>query len=97
MKKSMRIGSLAAAVCLILGAWAVTFGLSECKKAEDSEATLSSSMAVQTVRSDATVDARSTTTATTKSVIIAIIPIILLFTFFSKTIMENTSVGGLKG
>ena len=67
MKKSMRIGSLAAAVCLILGAWAVTFGLSECKKAEDSEATLSSSLAVQTVRSDAAVDARSTTTATTAS------------------------------
>ena len=64
MKKSMRIGSLAAAVCLILGAWAVTFGLSECKKAEDSEATLSSSLAVQTVRSDAAVDARSTTTTT---------------------------------
>ena len=31
------------------------------------------------------------------TIIIAIIPIILLFTFFSKTIMENTSVGGLKG
>ena len=31
------------------------------------------------------------------TIIIAIIPIILLFTLFSKTIMENTSVGGLKG
>lgn len=31
------------------------------------------------------------------TIIIAIIPIILLFTVFSKTIMENTSVGGLKG
>ena len=63
----MRIGSLAAAVCLILGAWAVTFGLSECKKADDSEGNPSSSLAVQTVRSDTAVDARSTTTATTAS------------------------------
>lgn len=31
------------------------------------------------------------------TIIIAIIPIILLFCCFSKTIMENTSVGGLKG
>lgn len=31
------------------------------------------------------------------TIIIAMIPIILLFTIFSKTIMENTSVGGLKG
>lgn len=31
------------------------------------------------------------------TIIIAIIPIILLFAVFSKTIMENTSVGGLKG
>ena len=31
------------------------------------------------------------------TIIIAILPIILLFMAFSKTIMENTSVGGLKG
>ena len=31
------------------------------------------------------------------TIIIAMLPILLLFTFFSKTIMENTSVGGLKG
>ena len=31
------------------------------------------------------------------TIIIAILPILLLFTVFSKTIMENTSVGGLKG
>ncbi len=31
------------------------------------------------------------------TIIIAILPIILLFSIFSKTIMENTSVGGLKG
>lgn len=31
------------------------------------------------------------------SITLAILPIILMFCFFSKTIMENTSVGGLKG
>ncbi len=31
------------------------------------------------------------------TIIIAILPIIILFMAFSKTIMENTSVGGLKG
>ena len=31
------------------------------------------------------------------TIIIAILPILILFTAFSKTIMENTSVGGLKG
>lgn len=31
------------------------------------------------------------------TIIIAILPIIILFCCFSKTIMENTSVGGLKG
>ncbi len=31
------------------------------------------------------------------TITLAIIPIILMFCFFSKTIMENTSVGGLKG
>ena len=31
------------------------------------------------------------------TIIIAMIPIITLFCCFSKTIMENTSVGGLKG
>ena len=31
------------------------------------------------------------------TIIFVMIPIIVLFTAFSKTIMENTSVGGLKG
>ena len=31
------------------------------------------------------------------TIIIAILPILILFAAFSKTIMENTSVGGLKG
>ena len=31
------------------------------------------------------------------TIIIAILPILILFSIFSKTIMENTSVGGLKG
>ncbi len=30
-------------------------------------------------------------------VILTLIPILLVFCFFSKTIMENTAVGGLKG
>ena len=31
------------------------------------------------------------------TIILAVLPIIILFSIFSKTIMENTSVGGLKG
>ncbi len=31
------------------------------------------------------------------SITIAVVPIIIIFSIFSKTIMENTSVGGLKG
>ena len=31
------------------------------------------------------------------TIIIALIPIIIMFCFFSKTIMQNTAVGGLKG
>ena len=31
------------------------------------------------------------------TIILAILPILIIFTAFSKTIMENTSVGGLKG
>ncbi len=31
------------------------------------------------------------------AIVLTVIPIVLVFAFFSKTIMENTSVGGLKG
>jgi ABC-type maltose transport system permease subunit len=31
------------------------------------------------------------------TIILTLLPIILIFCLFSKTIMENTSVGGLKG
>ena len=31
------------------------------------------------------------------TIILALVPIVVLFCCFSKTIMENTSVGGLKG
>ena len=31
------------------------------------------------------------------TIVLTMIPIILIFVLFNKTIMENTSVGGLKG
>ncbi len=39
----------------------------------------------------------STYTVLFATIILAMLPIIILFCFFSRTIMENTSVGGLKG
>lgn len=47
--------------------------------------------------SDTLIDARGEYTVLFATIIITIIPIITLFVAFSKTIMENTSVGGLKG
>lgn len=44
-----------------------------------------------------TLEIQSNYTLLFATIIIAIIPIIVLFCCFSKTIMENTSVGGLKG
>lgn len=47
--------------------------------------------------SDTLIDARGEYTVLFATIIVTIIPIIALFIAFSKTIMENTSVGGLKG
>lgn len=47
--------------------------------------------------SDALIDARGEYTVLFATIILTLLPIILLFVSFSKTIMENTSVGGLKG
>lgn len=42
-------------------------------------------------------DARGQYTILFATIVLALIPIITIFTAFSKTIMENTAVGGLKG
>ena len=71
MKKSTRIGTIAVAIAVIMGAWAVTFGLSECGKADESAASLpASSTTVQAVATGATVNARTiTSTAATGTAI----------------------------
>ena len=47
--------------------------------------------------SDTLIDARGEYTVLFATIILTLLPIIILFVSFSKTIMENTSVGGLKG
>lgn len=44
-----------------------------------------------------TMDINSTYTLVFATIILAVLPIMIVFLIFSKTIMENTSVGGLKG
>lgn len=47
--------------------------------------------------SDALIDARGEYTVLFATIVLTLLPIIILFVSFSKTIMENTSVGGIKG